>query len=246
MSIISRAKSDIRLEALINCVEEKVKIKYHRSLDDGWGANFNGQIAEIWYQKCGFESAAFAHELLHIDTQLKGFKRIRKGASAHNQSPLFSRFMTCIDNELQHHKFYNRYIELGFEPEYFCSEPFEEIESYLYSVISANPTELLSVVPDYLTLISLEITHPVEKVVDLMSRFISINNGAFEGDLIKIREIINKWRQSETYDNLPTLRELVLTIYPKPNYTWFGFNSNDTPPDDGFFVDEAFQLQLSS
>ena len=242
MSIVEKAKNNTNVNALLHDIQQKVKVKFHRSQDEAWGSNMESGTAHIYYQKCKNPAAPLAHELLHIATQLRGYKRIRIGVSLYDQTPLFKRFMECIDNELQHHKFYNEFLEMELPPEeMYCENPLV-LERDLKESIK-SPMKFIEVLPDFFTLIAPggSLTHEVKE--SLLKEVMFINGGEYHDQFKALENIVVAWRQSESYDNIPVIREIMLVLQPKPNFTWFGFNTYDHPPNQGFFVDEVFEIE---
>lgn len=131
MKAIDKARRDPRVSSLLEEVDAKTKLKFSQSKEPGWGSSYADGIYRITYSGCRHPSASLAHELLHVKTQLNGYKRIRIGISSIDQTQSFNRFMECFDNELQHHKFYEEFISLGFEPHQFYMDEDAETESFL-------------------------------------------------------------------------------------------------------------------
>lgn len=244
MNVVDKAKRDVRNQKLLNQLSQKIRVKYHKSKDDGWASDIKNGFAHIYYRRCKNPAASLAHELLHIDTQLKGYKRIRIGFSTYDQSPLFSRFMTCIDNELQHQKFFSKFLELGFESKDFYRDSDADTEDYLKHVVTASPTKLIEILPVFFTLIAPGGSIEQDSKDELLSKFYLINNGAFKEKLRDIKEICEEWSASNSYDNIPVIKNIMLVLQPSPNYTWFGFDMNDRPPEHGFFVDRVFEVHM--
>jgi len=242
VSIVEKAKSNSNVKSLLHEIQQKVKLKFHRSQVETWGSDMGSDTAYIYYQKCINPAASMAHELLHIATQLRGYRRIRIGVSSYDQTSLFKRFMGCIDNELQHHKFYNKFLEMGFSPnEMYCENPFE-LERDLKESIK-NTQKFIELIPDFFTLIAPggSLTDNVKE--DLLKEVMLINGGEYQDQLKAIESIVAEWRRSESYDNLPVISEIMLVLQPKPNFTWFGFTTSDCPPNQGFFVDKVFKVE---
>jgi hypothetical protein len=237
-------QNDPRVIRLLNEIKQKIEIRFQKSKTESWGVDIQNGIAYIEYCSCNNIVAAFAHELLHIDTQLKGFKRIRIGISLFDQTPLFSRFMTCLDNELQHHKFYSKFILLGFDQKSFYADSDIQIESYLRSVLQNDIKKIIEILPEYFTLIAQGGSLHEEVKSELLNKFYSLNSGVFKCQLEQIKKICDNWRASTTFDNTSVLREIMLTLQPTPNLTWFGFNLNDQSPNQGFFVDKIFEVEI--
>jgi hypothetical protein len=242
MSAIGKAQKDERIQKLIQEIKKAgIQISYKRSeeRDSCWGSDMEDGVATIFYDNCKAPVEACAHELLHIDAQLRGYRRIRIGFSTYDRTYLFPRFMTCLDNELQHHKIYNSFISLGFEPGCFYCDSDTEIEQYIKKVLIDQNRNLLQVIPDFFSTIAPGGSLSETTKDELVQSFYNLNGGQYKSTLETIKEVVNNWGTSESYDNLPVIRDIMLGIQPSPNYTWFGFNENERPPQ-GFFVDQIF------
>src|SRR5580658_2545515 len=78
MNVINRATTDKRVQPLLSAVRSKVEIVFHRSVPhEPWGSKLEGGKAHILFTDCKYPSAALAHELLHVETQLLGYKKMR-------------------------------------------------------------------------------------------------------------------------------------------------------------------------
>lgn len=241
MSVIDKARNDQRVTILINGLSQQVKIKYKKSKIDSWGSSMENGVATISYCGCRHPSASLAHELLHIDTQLKGYRRIRIGISSVYQTmSSFGNLLTCLDNELPHHKFYSQFLSLGFKPDQFYMDSDIETEKYLRRELSKQYSMLTELIPNYFTVIAPggSIEESVKK--ELKNDFLNINEGIYKKQLLKIERLVKSWAASKSYDNIQLMKEIMLTIQKENNLTWFGFNSSDQPPNQGIFVDKEF------
>ena len=242
MGLIAKAKEDPRLASVLSELSGAVKLKYRKSQSDSWGSELVGQTAVISYQKCGMPAAALCHELLHVQIQVKGYRRVKIGFSTYERSPLFASFLTCLDNELQHHKFYQLFLAMGFDPESFYCDSDVDTEAYLRDVLKKRVGKLIEILPDFLTLIAPGGSMTAEARMQLLNSFLSLDDGKVCLALTRIKAIVGQWAASDSLDNVPVYKEIMLVLQPKPNYTWFGFDANDRPPQQGFFVDQVFEV----
>ena len=242
MAPVMKAKKNQRVLEIFNDLSLKIPIKFSKSSEDSWGIEIKNGTAHISFTNCKNPDASLAHELLHIETQLNGYKRIKIGFCAHEKTSLFSRLITCLDNELQHYKFYDKFISQGFQPDVFYNDSDESIESYLKGVTRRKINKLIEILPDFFSLIAPGGSIPINTQDHLIMEFCGINNGVYEEQFRKIEAICSAWRKSESYDNIPIVKEIMLTLYPKPHYTWFGFDPKDNRPENGFFVDQHFEM----
>jgi hypothetical protein len=238
---ITQAKRDPRVVPLLVEVQENYKMRYHRSKSSSWGCQVEGALADISYAKTKHPGGALAHELLHVVTQYKGYRRIRVGFSTIDQTRCFLRLMTCLDNELQHHKMYPRFVQLGFAPYEFYGDDDIDTPSHLEDALNRPPQDILDILPDYFTLIAPGGTLTQQQRHDFEQRFMQLNGGEFSPQLTKIKSAINLWASATSYDAQPTLREIFMTLQ-NPCFTWFGYSNSERPPA-GFFVDQVFKVE---
>lgn len=57
--------------------------------EEAWSSSIENDTVVIKYCSTAFPKAAFAHELLHIETQVKGFKEVCTGISLHKETQHF-------------------------------------------------------------------------------------------------------------------------------------------------------------
>jgi hypothetical protein len=246
LNLIKKATSDLRIGSLLAEVSSNVKIKYKKIDDSGWSVNLENGTALICYCGCKHPSASLAHELLHLDTQLRGYKRMRISISSIDQTNAFKILIDALDNELQHHKFYKAFIDIGFTPDQFYQDSDAETENHLNEILKQTFESIVHILPHYLTAIAPGGTISNNAREQLKKDFKSINGGQFSGRLDKIERLISIWTAEDSYDAIPTVKEIMLTIQPDNNLTWIGFDASDRPPERGFFIDKVFSVQLPS
>ena len=185
-------------------IEKKTKINFIQY--ERWASITYDDLAEIYYAESGNPISCFTHELLHIKYYHLGLKMPKvEGAD-----------ITDLFNILSHHKFYNEFIQLGFEPHLFVDQDYDEqtikyVEQIIFELENNNRqakeinlNQLLSM---YITLKSPHYTG--ENISKLILRLKSM-----EEDLLfsKIDFILDEWRNNETFDVSLILAKL-LKVY---------------------------------
>jgi len=237
------ARKNPRVNALYERIKnEGLTIRPKQVRGDSWGTEIVAGVAHLQYCGCTYPSAALAHELLHLDTQLKGYKRIRIGFSEFDTTPTFRTFMEALDNELQHHKFFAEFLDMGFTPSQFYCDSDREMEGHLRRVARRNDVRLNELLPDFFSLIAPGGSMSESTKQELLKAFYNVNGGRHACALLEIKRIIEAWGQNGSYDSVPVITEIMLTLKPRPNKTWFGFEKSQRPPNQGFFVDERFTV----
>lgn len=109
-SFINSQNQDLYQEVLKNTEIELVE--YYK-----WGCRVNNGKAHLYFSNSANPYACFTHELLHIKYHYLGLQYPKQ---ANNEEVNY--IIPFLFNQLSHHKFYNEYINLGFEKEHFLSE----------------------------------------------------------------------------------------------------------------------------
>lgn len=240
MNALKRALSDKRLDELHAHIKDKVNIRYSKVSGSTWSSNMEGQNALIEYSDCSHPSSSLAHELLHLDTQLSGYRRLRIAFSNVGEPQSQNTLLTALDNELQHHKFYNKYLSLGFDAKYFYSDDDADTEQYLRETCKLSYNSLLDLVPQYLTAIAPGGSIPADTQSEIRESFLSVNDELYRESLIKIEGHISEWKQSKSFDVRDVVRKIMLDIQPDDNLTWIGFDQNSRMPESGFYIGREF------
>lgn len=241
---IRNAKKDKRVRGLCRRIEEKLVMEYHLSDGDHWTSELmEGDKGRICYCHCKYPSAAFAHELLHLDTKLNGFRSVRIHACTQYGGEPLELLLECLDNELQHHKFYGTFVSLGFPPEAFYADDDIYSEDLLRYVVAQDYKHVIDIVPHFFSLIAPGGCIEPSAKEELRQAFLDKDDGRFKEQLINIEEICEEWRMSDSYDCAPFFRRILLVVQPKPHFAWFGYSLTDRPPQQGFFIDEEFEIE---
>ena len=139
--------------ALYQQVSSHLPVQLKKSDDGVWHSNLESKRILISHSKTNRLQAAFTHELLHIETQLKGYRRLRAGVSLNRSIQEQLPFLCeAIDSEFQHHKMYPRFIELGYQPNEFYQDSDSLVEQYILNGIEAKGQALTSITMVYFTL----------------------------------------------------------------------------------------------
>jgi hypothetical protein len=139
---------------------------------------------------------------------------------------------------------YPEFVRLGFAAHEFYEDHDYEAADYLNVVVASQPNSIFDILPDYFTLIAPGGSLSDARRQDFDGRFMNLQRGRFAQQLSTIRSAMNAWRQSDSYDAQPTLRTIFLALQ-SPSYTWFGYSTTDRPPEQGFFIDQTFEVEVA-
>lgn len=197
---------DARNEALFNRVAAHFKIDFGLNEDwraDAWTSDIENGVAYIKYcnQEIEYPKAALTRELLCLDIQIKGFKRVYTGISLHEKiQQKIPTLVKCLDYDFQNHKIATVFTELGFLSEQFYG--YENIQSsdYFLDVLNEKDYSLLSICIMYLHFIAPFGGWSSDEKATIQRKFETYQSGEFQKHLKKIDAIINAWKASEKYD----------------------------------------------
>src|SRR5690606_10117535 len=140
--------------ALLDSVQQKVKLRFEKSGSRDWLSSLDHDRAVIEYTGCRHPSATLAQELLLLDLQLSGYRRIRLGISSVFDQDAMPGFISVLDHELQRHKIYERFLALGFTPDQFYRDTDKDTFPYLNQVLATEPDTLARIIPPFLMLLA--------------------------------------------------------------------------------------------
>lgn len=244
MNALDKANRDSRIQSLKKEVLSRIKVKYRKAKSDSWASNMEQGIATIWWKGCAHPSASFAHELLHLKLQLAGYKRIRVSISNLADPETSKRLMGCIDNEMQHHKFYREFTTLGFRDDQFYCDFDSGIEEFLESEISQCNSSTVNASIVFFSLIAPGGSLTDVAKTSIRAKLYALDGGkhipSFEG----IEASIADWVGVPSADATEYIRRILLAIKPHNNLTWYGFSEADRLANgEGVFADQPFEVE---
>jgi hypothetical protein len=238
---------DDRNRELYNNVREHYKINLKKSDDHMWGSHIKNNVVIISHSKTNYPISAFTHELLHPDTQLKGYNRVYTGVSLNKDTqPHINRLCNCLDNELQHHKMFEKFVKMGFPPEEFYNDSDNEGIPYLEKIVNSTGETLISLSVDYLSLIAPGGTIPENKLKELRQKFHGYDDGKYIEKFKVIDKIISDWKMDDSYDAEKYIIQFFQNL--EAGNTWVTYDtiqgiSADNFPSTGFFTNDSFSIE---
>jgi hypothetical protein len=233
---------DIRNRELVDFIKaENYHIRVKHSKKETWTIDIIDKQIIIGIKQSDYPVSCFTHELLHAEIQIKGFKRLRYGKSSLFPNNNFGILMEALDQELQHHKMFKRFADLGFPPEEFYYDNDKQIISKLDKFISSGNHELLPVLLRYFTVISPGGAIELSILIHYKELLKSLMNNAFRNTLDEIDIIFRDWTNSPNLDAEPFIKRYFINI-GSPSKTWIGYGKPHEFPNNGFFIEEVFSV----
>lgn len=246
--ILQHALNDQRVQELHKKIAGNVSLSVVPSDDGYWGAHLDNGHATIWVAPASMPSAALAHELLHLDVQLKGFQRARAHISNIAQPAVFKALMDALDNELQHHRFYDAYLALGFKPQHFYADSDGSTAAALREHLAIPNQTRVARALAYLSLSAPGGGMHADEKREIREMCDDVDDGVHAHAWSMIDDCIARWKVDPSLDSRPYLKEILLALAPdtdeKPHLTWYTFSSAAPDmifPSGGEFVARPFQ-----
>lgn len=235
LDLLKTANKNPKLYALYQEIDTWKSIVAQKSEkdDSAWGSFIDGRDnSVVVYAKTKNKQCALAHELLHFSIQKSGYRRMRASTTTLKPTSM-KRLVECLDNELQHHRMFAQYRDLGYPPKNFYNDDDGQIAGYLEGVLKDNENDLLELIPDYMTLIAPggSLTKKEKQAFSSKFRASTTDPEAFDA----IDEAIEKWIKLDSLNQESTVSSIISTI-PGEHSTWIGFDNGAGFPDSGFFV----------
>jgi len=225
--------------------DSSCEITLQQSTDTCWTSqvirNNDGNINRsiIGYRASEYSQACFTHELLHVDTQIKGYKKPKYGISGYIQGQSFRTLLDALDNELQHHKMHKLF---KFPAEQFYIDSDINTQNKLELFLKRPVKEFNETFLQYLTLIApLGHINTIDKNL-LKEEFRKINGRSYADFFVHLDNVFENWTNSTSYDISEPMKQIFFAL-PSGDMSFFGFGESSEFPNNGFFVDKEFQLQ---
>lgn len=235
------------IKPLYNFVHNHYPVRFQQRNESNWGAQiqhrnkkYNSLI--VWSQT-KHPKASLAHELLHIKNQILGYKRIKLGIAVDNnllKSGYLKTVCDALDNEMQHHKMYAEYIELGLAPKEFYADSDDQTEEYIEDYLKNPANDFIQLSIQYLTLIAPGGSISEEKKTLLKNEFRKIKNGEFQSQFDEIDNLIIDYINDSSYDAEKYIIRFFQNL--KCGRVWIGYKNADNFPSDGYFIGSPFDI----
>lgn len=242
--LVTIARANPKVDQLYQAVHARSPITVNPSDSKLWSSMTNTNGTHIGVAETAHASEALAHELLHAEFKLDGYRPYLGHYSClpKIQSEILMQTLMALCNELQHHRFFSKFTSLGLDPKHFYSDA----DKNSYSIVRREVNKLNSnsnreqFLLNFLTVIA-KGGMGKEKERMQLHNFIKFKAGPTTWSVLEaIEATINQWTESLTFDVGPTIVE-ILRHLGGYNKTWIARSKEF--PEDGIFVDSSFTLK---
>ena len=234
-----------RNKALFQSIQSEIKIVLKEQAQEGWGALIKKKAGIIYYSKCLYPKEAFVHELLHLKCQLDGFTRPKYALLENTANEKYlNNLLNALDNELQHHKMYRRYVSLGYDLIRFYNDADSKItRKHILNYLDNPDTNYYMILTQLMTLLSAgsELIFPDKK--ELLDRFKNLRGRQLRIMVGQVYELIDGWKNNDTLNPRPTIKEIISKI-PGEMKVYIGYGNIKEFPKDGDFTNFPFLIDL--
>lgn len=238
--IVLEARKNPIVDGLYVQVDNITPITIQPSADDNWSSSTQGDATTIEALPCRHPQAALYHELLHADLKIEGFKQYLTVAKRRHATPNMT-FLQALDNELQHHRIFGRFLGAGFPADQFYDDKdataLDHIRTRVERAKKKPPTSagwlILALTP--LAPGGAGKSNKRSATLALLKR----HGGAEVARKVETMEqILQSWGSSTSNDCSAALQQ-ILALTEETGY-WVG--RSQVFPAEGFFVGPPFEL----
>lgn len=239
---IETALQDPRVEALYQEVNSATPVSFKYAESDTWWSSTVGNKTTIQATPTTHPAACLAHELLHAKLKINGYRQYTVSVSCDARKTKLPDLLSALDNELQHHRMFLDFDELGFPAtEFYHDSDYATLDIIVDRIkLSKRAQHAVVHLMTYLTVIAPGGTFTPGNVNDLESLFQKHAGPQNWETLQAIKGEILSWRDGGGVDPGPTLIKILhhLGCF---NRTWIG-KSTMLFPETGHFIDQSFTL----
>lgn len=241
MELIQKALENAKVKELFESINKITPLSFEPSPDSSWSITTENGLTKIQFAQISDPAAALAHELLHAKIKINGYKSYLTALTMDGLDSTLIAILEALDNELQHHKFFPLFEDLGLSASHFYED--DDVHSYvktrqrLNSLPSSRHAGHLLLL--FLTVIAPGGAGDNEERISLRNDLAGSCSDSEWEMLIKIEKEIQDWKMSNTLDAGPTVVRILedLNVF---NKTWVGTSQNF--PTAGLFVGQSFTL----
>lgn len=242
--LLSEKNEELYKEITNTC---KVFLKKNNDDDNvSWKVEYKDTYANIYYSESQHPEEAFVHELLHIYIQIKGYHKPHWIIPKDNMDKLdlLSKFVSIpLDNELQHHKMFKKYLELGYNADYFYNDNDQkEVREHILEFINGRIDDNIYMLTQYLTVIAPFGEKTFDNLEEIKSQIKNKSDLDFKRLCENVENRIIAWQNDDTYNNETVIKDIISYIPFMGNFC-IKYNDNFIKQDKDIFRDLPFKYK---
>ncbi|MGX7002388.1 hypothetical protein [Caballeronia sp. KNU42] len=210
---------------------------------NGWTSITQNGQTRIGMSPTGTPGSALAHELLHAKLKLAGYRQISLFVSKPKYGLMLKSHLEVLDNELQHHKMFEQYVDLGLPGKNFYRDSdtntFKKIRRELDRSRKTDPFDLF--LPLFLSVVAQGGAGTETEREQLRRYFETRCSFSCWNKLLQVEAAFGDWRKSSNLDPSETIKR-VLSLSDLIERAWIGTNRSDFPTS-GIFVGMPFSAK---
>jgi hypothetical protein len=236
--------SDPLRRRLYEEVRSHTPIVFIPSNDIHWGSKTQNGQTTIYHAAADYPEACLAHELLHAKVKCNGYKQYTVFICGTSKKDTLAYLLETLDNELQHHKFYREFLDLGFEASQLYADSDKDVWTELRSAIAkrSQTDPLEAFLTSYVTIIAPGGVENKSQRREAERRLRKRSPPGQWERIISIGNAITRFGDNTSLDAGPTVAEILKTLGGYEP-TWIGWSEQF--PGSGLFVGKPFTVDGS-
>ena len=229
---------------LYESVASEGRLLFQTNESDGWLSQTVNGVTTVFHAPSNHPQACLGHELLHASLKNQGYKQFTVAVCLTAKKHIIARVLGALDNELQHHKFYKSFLNLGFPGTEMYHDDDSQLEGYIRESVGElqgvnTPVEEYFFL--YLTLIAPGGSASDSKRQELLDLLEEASPRRYWRRLVSIGESIGNFGHGSTVDASPTIKSIFESLGGY-DPTWVG-SDVDAFPQSGFFIGTPFTAE---
>lgn len=242
-ALVAQALANSDARALFDAVNAASPVHFVPAEDACWATlTKEGQTA-VHVAPTGWPTESMYHELLHAQLKVNGFRSSMTMTGLADNGDQLTGLTTALDNELQHHRIFPRYVNAGFDPARFYNDNDHGTYRYIRKQLKAidpNQTSVAALFIRYLSVIAPGGAGE-EREREQLLRFFRAR--VPKEKMLKLDAAADRligWGLSDESEAYPAVVD-ILRIVGGFDGWWIG--ASEAFPEDGLFTSQKFTLE---
>lgn len=243
--LVEKALENPKVCALFETLTAQTSVTFREVEQGEWTCQTIDGRTDIDVSPTKYPAEALAHELLHTELKLAGYRQytLLGALVPQERRQLYSQVLSMLDNELQHHRMFHRFGQLGLAGKrFYCDEDkstFGEVRKQVEAMRATDHAAAFFL--KFVSVIALGGASD-EKQRKPLRNFIQSRCSADTWlVLLEIERHIAAWRQAPTLEAKDVIRS-ILALLVGGDRVWFA-EKGVCDLSMGHFVDVPFTLE---
>lgn len=214
--LVEKALENPKVRALFETITTKTRVTFREVKQVEWTCQTVDGRTDIDVSPTKYPAEALAHELLHTELKLAGYRQytLLGALVPQERRQLYSEVLSMLDNELQHHRMFHRFGQLGLAGKRFYNDAdkstFGEVRKQVEAMSATDPAAAFLL--QFVSVIALGGSSDERQRKPLRNFIQSRCSAATWRVLLEIERHIADWRQAPTLDAKDVIRSILALL----------------------------------